>query len=139
MPILFRNLGDNVPAGWVAGSAWQIEYYPDAGDRGFPQGVAWVKDLGEAGTFITYVLVADDKRRQGIATKLIRACRERWPGLWLTEVCSEAGTALVKKLELQGSIFGENFPPKQGFAGMDVDRHRGIDRLPRDGGSARGQ
>jgi hypothetical protein len=48
---------------------------------------------------VKFVLVVDDFRRQGIATRLILACRERWPDLQLSLPISKVGLALYRKLQ----------------------------------------
>lgn len=103
--ILFRNVGHEVPPGWMPGANWQVEYYPDEGDwndRGFPLGLAWVLETPfdpewpyEA--VVKFILVVDDERRKGIGLKLVRALQERWPGVMLTDPISEAGEALLRK------------------------------------------
>lgn len=101
--IIFRNLGDLLPPGRTPNIHWQVEYYPDdpQDDTAYPWGLAWVGLYPErfTGPTLLYVLVVDDYRRQGIAMRLIRACRERWPGLFLTEGVTEAGEALLAKLD----------------------------------------
>jgi hypothetical protein len=75
---------------------WQAEYHE--GD-GFPLGVAWV-NLGRDGREPTvfYLFVDDGCRRLGIATKIIEACRERWPGLDLGHAVTEGGRGLMDSL-----------------------------------------
>jgi len=100
--ILFRQLNDPIPPDWIPGLHWQVEYHDDACDCSYPLGIAWVSaplpsDYGNAN--VDYVQVADHERRKGIATALIAACRERWPGLWLTDAISEAGEGLLAKVD----------------------------------------
>src|SRR5262245_51554342 len=100
--ILFRNLGVKVPPGWLAGATWQVEFYPP-GDRGFPSGVAWVfvppgrQKVEPGDIYLKYIIVADDQRREGIATRLVEAIRARWPGVSLGQPISRAGAALWRK------------------------------------------
>jgi hypothetical protein len=105
--ILFRHLGDNVPPGCTPRLNWQVEYYGHH-NRGFPIGLAWVvaPPPGEPWPkgfhpvpWVKFVLVVDDERRRGIATKLVQAIRQRWPGAMLTDGISAAGEALVQKLD----------------------------------------
>jgi hypothetical protein len=43
---------------------------------------------------IKFVLVADDSRERGVATRLVEACRERWPGAGLTPAVTRSGSIL---------------------------------------------
>lgn len=101
--ILFRHLGDQVAPGRPPGWWWQVEYHDG---RDFPCGLAWVcvpppsvPDRREyvVADLIWFVLVADDSRRQGVATRLVRACKERWPDVRLTPPTSTAGRRLCAK------------------------------------------
>lgn len=95
--ILFRMVEKPLPPGWEAGRHWQAELWSDEHEDGCPLGIAWlyVSDVFQA---IEYILVRDDCRRRGHATAIVRACRERWPGVELTGAISEAGEALIKSL-----------------------------------------
>lgn len=98
--ITFRAMNDGIPHYWEPNLHWQIEYYPDDTEAGAPLGLAWVSDYTAGGSFayLDFVLVRDDFRRQGIGTELVRACLERWPGLWM-EAVSECGEAFLDALE----------------------------------------
>lgn len=74
---------------------WCGEYWPDTDDTGAPWGVCWVAEYPEpTGAVLWMVLVEDRFRRQGIATALIVAACERWPGIFITEGVTPAGEAL---------------------------------------------
>ena len=45
---------------------------------------------------LNFILVADQWRRQGVATSLITACRIRWPALQLTGPMDKAGEGLLR-------------------------------------------
>lgn len=79
---------------------WVGEYWPpEEKDTGAPWGVCWVADYpASVGVVLWYVLVADPRRRQGIATALVAAARERWPGIFVTEGVTPAGEALFDSL-----------------------------------------
>lgn len=103
--IVFRHLGDQVGPDCKPGWWWVVEAYDD---RPFPVGQAWVmvvpQDLPARAKYVTtpqiyYVLVSDDSRRKGVATRLVLAIRERWPGGELTPPISKAGQALCDKLD----------------------------------------
>src|SRR5689334_10796146 len=91
--IIFRNLGESVPP---LDCNWQVEYHEG---RGFPSGIAWVLAAKGSRAVVTFVLVVDDCRRRGIATRLIEECRKRWPDLNLTGPTSSTGLALYRKLQ----------------------------------------
>jgi GNAT superfamily N-acetyltransferase len=57
------------------------------------------KDQSLSRVCVKFVFVMDDARRKGIATKLIKACQKRWPGILLTEGVSVAGEALREHFE----------------------------------------
>jgi GNAT superfamily N-acetyltransferase len=105
--IIFRPWGEIVPRGCLANHTWQVELHQGLG---FPLGVAWVlappaptrgerRPRGAPRPFVKYILVTDEYRREGIATRLIEACRERWPDLILTRPVSRAGLALYRKTQ----------------------------------------
>lgn len=134
--IIYRHLGTQAPADCTPGWCWQVEFHEG---RGFPSGVAWVAapppDMTEpppgwdARPRIEFVLVADDARRRGIATRLIEACRERWPDARLSLPISPAGLALYKKVRPRPapeSVFGPEFIAAQRAAGVT---RRELERL----------
>jgi GNAT superfamily N-acetyltransferase len=101
--VLFRHLGDFVPATWARGLRWQVEYHSH-NDRGFPAAMAWViapatgAPMPEGSRpWVMYIIVVDDERRKGIGTKLLQAIRDRWPDAILTDAISDAGAALLGK------------------------------------------
>lgn len=79
---------------------WCGEFWPEHDDTGAPWGVCWVGEYPEpVRPCLWYVLVPDPFRRQGIATALIAAARERWPNIFITEGVTPAGEGLVASLE----------------------------------------
>ncbi len=113
LTILFRQMDDPVPAKWAAGLRWQVEAHLDGGERPHPIGLAWVSDPaplppGLRGRerarppWLDFVLVLEGYRRHGVATALVRACRERWPDLWLTPGITDDGLALKAGLRRKG-------------------------------------
>jgi hypothetical protein len=96
--IFFRRLTDPPPPPGHMGREtvmWAAEYWEPSGlvhfGRGFPTAVAWIKEYLNGhpqGQFVDagveLVLVEDGARRDGIGTKLIRACRDKWSRLLIT-------------------------------------------------------
>lgn len=105
MTIKFRQLNDNVQPGWMPGLHWQVELYADDnGTLSYPLALAWVTDstpfTPQAPLVgLDFIIVMDQFRRQGHAEKLIAACKERWPGIHLTNAISREGQALLDKVE----------------------------------------
>lgn len=69
--------------------------------RGFsvmPLATAYIRH-SLTGPVVEFILVPDQCRRQGYATKLIEYCFQEWPDLQLTDGVSEAGEALVAKFQ----------------------------------------
>ena len=67
---------------------WQCEYYVDEPDAKYPVGLAWVVEADVPGTRycrLNALSVAGTWRRRGVASILVAACQERWPGLGLPE------------------------------------------------------
>ena len=95
--ILFRDTNDPRPP-WLEPIHWQVEYWDDEAQQGQPNGIAFVT-AGEAFQCVDYILVCDECRRQGIATKLVKACEERWPNIMLTDAISEMGESFLRSLE----------------------------------------
>lgn len=83
---------------------WCGEFWPTDDDTGAPWGVCWVGVYPDCAV-LWYVLVADPYRRQGIATAIVRAARERFPRLRITEGVTPAGEALYDSLPDE---FGES-------------------------------
>jgi GNAT superfamily N-acetyltransferase len=117
--ITYRDMGEQASPGRAPQRLWQVEYHEG---QDFPSDLAWVlvppdsehgADRGAAATAgdgdgdaaggrrprVAYVLVADDRRRQGIATALVRACRERWPGVELARPVTWDGARLFEKIQ----------------------------------------
>lgn len=97
MPIHFQNLGKEVPDPIDGATYWQVAHYDNFP---FPTGLAWVT-VGATGNraIVDYVLVDDERRHQGVASALIAACNERWPGLYLNIAVNPAGVALTNKFQ----------------------------------------
>jgi hypothetical protein len=96
---LFRNPGDNVHPDAAPNCNWQGEYYDDDHYRGMPLASAWVLVLPDGyHPWLNFVLVVDDERGKGLATKLVLACLHRWPNMKLSDGISEAGKALYRKI-----------------------------------------
>jgi len=99
--IIFRHLGTQVGPDCEPDWNWQVELH---GSRGFPVGLAWVctpppgvVPAADVRTLIKFVLVVDDARNQGVASRLVEACRGRWPGAELSLPISAAGARLYRK------------------------------------------
>lgn len=76
---------------------WYVEYWDDEVDNDFPVGTAYVweyQDGTERKAEMSFVLVVDDERRKGIATKLLAECEKRWPDIQMTKPTSKAGEFL---------------------------------------------
>jgi ribonuclease HI len=103
--------------GLVPGIHWQAELHSPTWDFGVPVATAWVTryTLHGDGPAVEFVLVPDQFRRQGYAKLLIKACRDRWPNLWLTDGISPAGKALRASLERE-----KGWASKDAADGTDV-------------------
>ncbi|MCP4592561.1 MAG: GNAT family N-acetyltransferase [bacterium] len=81
---------------------WHVEYFDDGPrQQAFPVGTAYVVAAPppkEDAAQVNYILVGDAWRRQGIARKLVDACRERWPRLLYTSPMSDEGRAFVETM-----------------------------------------
>ena len=81
---------------------WYVEYWDEDECSDFPTGTAYVweyQDGDDRKAELCFVLTADQKRRTGIATKLLKECEERWPGIKLTEPITTGGTRLRASFE----------------------------------------
>jgi hypothetical protein len=133
--IVIRHLGVDVPEDPRAGWRWQVEYRDG---HVFPTGVAWVTAPPPGMTepppgldprpMIEFVLVADVVRRRGIATRLVGACRERWPSAYMIPPHDGPGLALCRKANARPTpedIFNRKFIAAQLAAGLsrqDLER-----------------
>ena len=98
--IIFRHLGDNVSPYMHSNREWQVEFHASEYDWPYPwpYGLAWVTEpYGKYRASINFVLVGDEYRGLGIATKLVRAILQRWPDAVFTDPISPGGEALVAK------------------------------------------
>jgi GNAT superfamily N-acetyltransferase len=97
MPIIFHNLGPDVPEPVDDSQYWQVAYYDNLP---FPTGLAWVTvdETGKQAT-VEHIIVNDERRRQGIATALVEACQKRWPGVYLDIATNPAGLALIRRFQ----------------------------------------
>lgn len=111
--ILFRRIQSPRPAAWHPGLHWYVELH-DASGIGvpYPLGVAYVsahrnmvQTLG-CSACLDYIQVADHRRREGVATRLVAACRRRWPDIWLTDAISDDGAALLASLGVKPRAAG---------------------------------
>ena len=80
----------------LGGTHWRVEWW--SGERRmFPVATAYVVVIPGAAQ-VNFVFVVDEYRGQGIACKLLEACRSRWPGIGFTVGVNAAGDALVRKV-----------------------------------------
>ena len=94
--IIFRQIDDGLPEGWIAGAHWYVEYHDDQ---------TWVAPKGILFVFVAqnhviaeYIYVVDTERRKGIATALLNAAQERWPELGWIEAETQEGTRFLSSL-----------------------------------------
>lgn len=99
--IHFRPIEGPTRIDFRAQTRWMVEFYK--GSFPAPVGIAWVthdpsmkaKGAWDSTALLEFVLVADQHRETGIASRLVQACLERWPDLDLGAAISEEGDALL--------------------------------------------
>lgn len=96
--IIFRQINEDLPEGWVPGAHWYVEYHDDK-TWVAPKGVLYVFVSGDH-VIAEYVYVVESERRKGIATALLNAAQERWPGLGWTEAETESGAEFLQSLSI---------------------------------------
>lgn len=100
--IVYRQILEGMPSDWMPGFHWYVEFHDDEHDMAFPLGIGFVTDPSEHNKavppFLDFVLVADQHRRKGVATAIVKACRCRWPKIALSDAISECGAQLLKSL-----------------------------------------
>ena len=96
--IIFRRIQKPVPTDWLPGAHWYVEYYCDDWANGYPSGMAFVTAI-KSFVFLDFIFVADHERRKGIATELLHACRQKWPGIDYGDGISKSGAALLKSVQ----------------------------------------
>lgn len=82
------------------GIYWQVEWFPEHHPyrtTDFPAGLAFVMAMPGQGAQLNFIFVADQWRRQGGASAMIAACRQRWPGLMFTHGMGPEGEGLLAK------------------------------------------
>ena len=97
--IVFRQINDNLPEGWIPGAHWYVEYHDDT-TWVAPKGILFVF-VGPSHVIAEYVYVVDTERNRGIATALLNAAQKRWPQLGWTEAEDGAGTAFLRSLGIK--------------------------------------
>lgn len=80
------------------GIFWQVEYYAKEGSV-FPVGTAYIEFPPSSVPKLNFILVADQWRSRGIATKLLAACLEKWPSLEFSEPISPNGSKALNRAE----------------------------------------
>jgi len=123
--IVFRHLGTQMGSDCEPDWNWQVELHVG---RGFPVGLAWVctpppgvVPAADVRTLIKFVLVVDDARNEGVASRLIEACRGRWPDAKLSLPISAAGARLYRKFvppPRAEDMYNEDFIQAQLAAGV---------------------
>ncbi len=96
--IIFRQINEGLPEGWIAGAHWYIEYHDDT-TWVAPKGVLYVFVSGDR-AIAEYMYVVESERRKGIGTALLNAAQERWPGLGWTEAETETGAEFLQTLSI---------------------------------------
>ena len=95
--IVYRQIQEPLPPGWLPGGHWFIEYYAEDCESGHPMGVAFVTAKNRL-AFLDFIFVTDQRRRQGIGTELLLACRRRWPRIECGKGISAAGAGLLRSV-----------------------------------------
>lgn len=78
------------------GIFWHIEYYAEEGSV-FPVGTAYVETPFSSPPRVNFLLVADQWRSRGIASRLLAACVEKWPDLIFSDPISRNGEKAVAR------------------------------------------
>jgi GNAT superfamily N-acetyltransferase len=78
------------------GIFWHVEFYSTEGSA-FPVGTAYVESPPSAPPVLRFMLVADQWRSRGIATRLVAACVEKWPNIEFTTPISRTGEKAVNR------------------------------------------
>jgi GNAT superfamily N-acetyltransferase len=86
---------------------WHVEFYAEEGSV-FPVGTAYVESPLAGAPRLNFILVADQWRTRGIASRLLAACVEKWPNLEFSEPISDYGQKAVERAVREQ----ENFVPK---------------------------
>lgn len=76
----------------------EAKLYDATGFAVMPLATAYIRH-SLPGPTVEFILVPDQCRRQGYATKLLEYCFQQWPDLQLTDGINEAGEALVAKFQ----------------------------------------
>jgi GNAT superfamily N-acetyltransferase len=81
---------------------WYVEYWDGEECSDFPLATAYVweyQDHDEKKAEMCFILVADEERRKGIASKLLDECARRWPRIHITKPISKTGRALARSFQ----------------------------------------
>ena len=103
--ICFVQRSEGLPQNWRPGIHWLVEAHDLNNDLAHPIGIAYVT-VAPTIVSVDYILVADESRRNGVATSLWRAIKARWPNAILTEAVSEEGEKFLDSLDRQAANEG---------------------------------
>ena len=76
----------------------EVKLYDATGFSVMPLATAYLRH-SLTGPTVEFILVPDQCRKRGYATKLLEFCFQKWPDLQLTDGINEAGEALVAKFQ----------------------------------------
>ncbi len=90
------------------GIFWHVEFYSAEGSS-FPVGTAYVESPLHGSPQMRFILVADQWRSRGIATRLMAACVEKWPDIEFSAPISKGGErAVTRAIREQAQPFPEH-------------------------------
>lgn len=94
MHVIYRVVDG--PLDWAEYNRWQVELHRVGSELQYPAALAWVTEWGSNRHFgdVEFILVPDNLRGRGYATRLLAACRKKWQKVVLTVAISEGGEAL---------------------------------------------
>jgi len=78
---------------------WNVEAYSPEGSM-FPVGTGYVVDAGKVAQ-LSFILVADQWRRQGYGAAIIEACKSRWPNFVSTTSMDSSSELFANAVGLQ--------------------------------------
>lgn len=91
-----------------SGTYWHVEFYQEEGSV-FPVGTAYVECPLDAPPRMNFVVVADQWRSRGIASRLMAGCVEKWPNLEFSEPISRFAEKAIKRAVTDQNGFTPRF------------------------------
>ena len=106
--IIFRQICTDVPQGWPPGRLWYVEHHSSRFMSLGGMGLVHERADAPSKFVLGMVFVNELYRQEGIATQIVNACIEQWPGIEITGPVSITGGAFIENLPADVDVVGRD-------------------------------